>query len=948
MPINRETLNKRLYKALRRYDAKPVDDTDEVIPLEDEADAFRFNFTKDGENYGLVYATLDDTKSLTIWFDDTIMDSPSRPTPGMDYNDTFTGFLKYMKKWALDNQLTFGTDNRNHLGNEMARRKRMKEKEKISEGYYPIGKKASYSDAVPNVKIILQHTKVMQEGEQRFRHIEKIFVENTQGERFLVPTTKPGLARVFARHIAEGGTPYDERAGHIQSLVEEYSKMAGFVRATRNGQFNESAQKLVSEGVNHYIKLRESLSKMTGHRGYTAYFENWTPALMEDDTDNSNINELFVQETLDPRIESVMPILSRLHKQVSEMKEVDALSEWADEIISEKMVMGADSDASASGTVFVEDDIDEATDLTSIPDESVEEGSPGLWANIHAKRARGEKMRKPGSKGAPTKQDFKNASQTDEGLGDVAKKVGGAIKKAAGKAMDVVAPGDEELLRRLQKSAGIQAQHGKPNMAKTNEEEIEESGLQYSIGVKKHGKDYMTKAAELMRNGGTQQELGALKDRLSKAHKSKVKNEDVAEAAKWRQGYRASGHPPGYQHKSGEIGPLGGTYDTTSNYGDEVKVPVNRYRDEPDRLADREKTKISTSGKPLTAKNAARNLKTAIGQAKGKHGPVGVLPEQGVAEDLDANQKRVGQLGPTEKVKNNNIGKLVGANENFINMAPQAVAEGQEELEDLKRLLGEGWKGELAGGTIGGTAGAMAGNAIAGPVGGVVGGALGGTAGGMIGRELTKEEQIDEIAPLVGAGIAAGARTLVPLLSKIGPALGRMASSAGKAAAPVAQKGAQAAAQTAGQATRAGAEIAAKNAVPIGIGAGAYSAITDLAQGITGGVGEVYGDVKSAAAAIGGKLGDAVDNNTIMALAAAAVKYALPIGILLALVYGGKKLIDKVMSEGANDTVTGLAGQAVGYVTPNPKDFVQGFKQQFEGVNEGQEDLDAILRIIRK
>jgi hypothetical protein len=34
-----------------------------------------------------------------------------------------------------------------------------------------------------------------------------------------------------------------------------------------------------------------------------------------------------------------------------------------------------------------------------------------------------------------------------------------------------------------------------------------------------------------------------------------------------------------------------------------------------------------------------------------------------VSEDLDANQKRVGQLGPTEKVKNNNIGKLVGANE---------------------------------------------------------------------------------------------------------------------------------------------------------------------------------------------------------------------------------------------------------------------------------------------
>ena len=35
----------------------------------------------------------------------------------------------------------------------------------------------------------------------------------------------------------------------------------------------------------------------------------------------------------------------------------------------------------------------------------------GLWANIHKKRKSGKKMRKPGSKGAPTKQDFKNASE---------------------------------------------------------------------------------------------------------------------------------------------------------------------------------------------------------------------------------------------------------------------------------------------------------------------------------------------------------------------------------------------------------------------------------------------------------------------------------------------------------------------------------------------------------
>ena len=36
----------------------------------------------------------------------------------------------------------------------------------------------------------------------------------------------------------------------------------------------------------------------------------------------------------------------------------------------------------------------------------------GLYANIHAKRKRGENMRKKGAKGAPTAAQFKRAKQT--------------------------------------------------------------------------------------------------------------------------------------------------------------------------------------------------------------------------------------------------------------------------------------------------------------------------------------------------------------------------------------------------------------------------------------------------------------------------------------------------------------------------------------------------------
>jgi hypothetical protein len=38
--------------------------------------------------------------------------------------------------------------------------------------------------------------------------------------------------------------------------------------------------------------------------------------------------------------------------------------------------------------------------------------SKGLYANIHAKRKRGEPMRKKGAKGAPTDKAFRQAKKT--------------------------------------------------------------------------------------------------------------------------------------------------------------------------------------------------------------------------------------------------------------------------------------------------------------------------------------------------------------------------------------------------------------------------------------------------------------------------------------------------------------------------------------------------------
>jgi hypothetical protein len=553
MATDSESFNRDLYDLLkvRGYKPVPLDSKNQRVAASQDSDVIEFQFTKDGEDYGKVWATVDDAQNLVIYYDGEQQDSPSTKTPGVDYDDTWTGLLKFLKMWAQRRQMSFELSNKDRLGDDMRQRDYYKMKEKLGESYYPMGKKASYNDAVPNVKIVLQHNRALEEGEQRYRNVAKIYLENVDGERFLAPTNRPGIARVYARHIAEGGLPNDERWNHIKSVCEDYNKMAGFVRATKGKEFNESTQTLVNEGLNHYTSLRENLHKMTTHRGYQAYFESWTPTLMEGE--GEDISEMFVSSSLDPRIESAMPILSRLHKPIAEMSEVDTLSEWADSILAEKLDMDSTTKSMA---VPADEMLDEAPGEESLAHNQATEKS-----NLKAfGLAEEESLQSNNPQGIPegdvNEMDKSPEANPYSGWGhskrdDHAGKPQHTAKimaakqavKMARKALDKAFKGDvdENFISMVPQAVA--------------EEEVEESGLQAYLGKKKYGEKGMKALQKAGRDGASKEKIATIRAKHDKL--------------------------------------------------DEVQVE----------------------------------------------------------EDLDANQKRAGQLGPTEKVKNNNIGKLVGANE---------------------------------------------------------------------------------------------------------------------------------------------------------------------------------------------------------------------------------------------------------------------------------------------
>jgi hypothetical protein len=301
MPKTIDSLNVELKNELqiKNFDPIGIKDLKSSVNAEN-ATAFKFTFKTKKVKHGTFIAAINDVKELIIFFSKNAI---KEVTP------QWTDFVEDMSNWATRKALSFKLDALDNFNDWMERREYRKG---INEGYFGT-KTKSYSDSTPeSVKMVIKHNKQMEETDQRFRHVDQIFVENQFGERFVLPTKKPSEGYAFARLIAEGGNPYDERGKHIAQMCEDIKKLGGFIRATRNGQFNESVNMMIHEAASEYIRLRETMKKLRSSRGFRNYFENWTPTLMEESNEITNFTEMFTQQKLDPRIESAFSVLSRL------------------------------------------------------------------------------------------------------------------------------------------------------------------------------------------------------------------------------------------------------------------------------------------------------------------------------------------------------------------------------------------------------------------------------------------------------------------------------------------------------------------------------------------------------------------------------------------------------------------------------------------------------------
>ena len=289
-----------------------------------KADMFTFDWKTPSKNYGTVVILIGQDRNLKIFFGDNL----GRTMEREDKSDWYD-FLNQLKQFSVRNNLmNFEIENINRLKYNMQGMAAIKEG--LFEGYYG-NRKVSYSDQPKQTRLVIKHNRTLGEDDARFRYVESLFVETGDDQRFKLPFTNLIGGRAMARHIAEGGTPYDAFGQHICEIVKEMNILNKFVRASRNKQFDGEAADLAETAVRHYQDLKAKAKRIISQRGYLQELQTFDPAeITNADTMAEDIRNMFIEQSLDARIEEAIPVLARLSaRKDTSMKEIAEFESWA-------------------------------------------------------------------------------------------------------------------------------------------------------------------------------------------------------------------------------------------------------------------------------------------------------------------------------------------------------------------------------------------------------------------------------------------------------------------------------------------------------------------------------------------------------------------------------------------------------------------------------------------
>jgi len=283
-----------------------------------------FDYTINDHNYGTMVLLLDTQGNLEIF---SALGITNRPQAS-DQED-WDKFLYLLRHFARSHMKRLKSPQPMHR-----LKHRMRSLSSLKESYYGT-KKVSYAGAPKEARLMIRHNRDLEESDARFRYVESLFIETTDGQRFKLASKKLSVGRAMLEHVRQGGTPYDAMGQHINEMANELNVLSRFLRVNKES-LSEQAGAMRESAYDHYQNLRKNIKSLSTANGYKRYTESWEPtAITEGEDLVEEIKNLFVEQHIDPRIEDALPILANIKKKEAAMKmqEVKEFENWVNSVV---------------------------------------------------------------------------------------------------------------------------------------------------------------------------------------------------------------------------------------------------------------------------------------------------------------------------------------------------------------------------------------------------------------------------------------------------------------------------------------------------------------------------------------------------------------------------------------------------------------------------------------
>jgi hypothetical protein len=287
-----------------------------------EARFFEFAYNDKNQDFGNVSISLSADDGVVVMFNKEVVENAVSKSLWFE-------FLKELRTFSKKRMLGFNTRDITKSNLEKRDYKYLATKtgdDKMNESKLYGTSRISYQD-VDNARLVIKHTEsVNQElASGRTQKIGTIYIESADGERFKYPYKHLTGARAMARHVAEGGKPYDDFGKHITGLSEELSKLRKFkTYMGRSAVMAESLSEymdIVKERIQTVKKTVESLQKPSFYKQTFEAFE--TPVLEDVPSDVAEnwIDQLTIRQ-FNEELKDVFPYIYNLVSEATKAKEL--------------------------------------------------------------------------------------------------------------------------------------------------------------------------------------------------------------------------------------------------------------------------------------------------------------------------------------------------------------------------------------------------------------------------------------------------------------------------------------------------------------------------------------------------------------------------------------------------------------------------------------------------